>query len=82
MISRVDKVHSRCIQITHRNSCEIAFSGGFVSRVASQVSQPYWRTNERQIIRNNGDLTVTSRDSSHDPSRRRLYFDGTWRSFM
>jgi hypothetical protein len=32
---------------------------GFVSRVASQVSLPYRRTNERQIVRHNGDLTVT-----------------------
>ncbi len=81
---------------------------GFVSRVASQVSLPYRRTNERQIIRHNGDLTVTftaqgeempygkwprlfdaylatmvtSKDPSYDPSRRRLYLGGTWRSFM
>ena len=81
---------------------------GFVSRVASQVSLPYRRTNERQIVRHNGDLTVTftaqggempygkwprlfdaylatmvtSKDPSYDPSRRRLYLGGTWRSFM
>lgn len=81
---------------------------GFVSRVASQVSLPYRRTNDRQIVRRNGDLTVTftalgsempygkwprlfdaylatmvtSQDSSYDPSRRRLYLGGTWRSFM
>jgi hypothetical protein len=81
---------------------------GFVSRVASQVSLPYRRTSERQIVRHNGDLTVTfsalgdempygkwprlfdaylatmvtSKDPSYDPSRRRLYLGGTWRSFM
>jgi hypothetical protein len=81
---------------------------GFVSRVASQVSLPYRRTSDRQIVRHNGDLTVTfsalgdeipygkwprlfdaylatmvtSKDPSYDPSRRRLYLGGTWRSFM
>lgn len=32
---------------------------GFVSRVASQVSLPYRRTADRQVVRRNGDLTVT-----------------------